>query len=87
MRYYRITCHTPYVGEDNDYYVAVNNMAELEEAIENCVIENANEWYDEEIKEDYPNEEEYYAECYHELEEVYKEEYLENNPWDREEIR
>ena len=85
-KYYRITCHTPYVGEDNDYYVAVKDKAELEAAIEECLYENANEWYDEDtVREDYPDEEEYYAECYHELAEIDKEEYLEYNPWDREE--
>ena len=84
MRYYRITCHTPYVGEDNDYYVGVRDRAELEAAIEECLYENANEWYDEEIRVDYPDEDEYYAECYYELEEIDKEEYLEYCPWERE---
>ena len=86
MKYYRITCHTPYVGEHNDYYARVKNTKELLKLAEEFTIDNANEWYDEEeVGEDYPDIEDYYAECYYGIDEIDAEEYYENNPWDKEE--
>ena len=86
MKYYRITCYTPYCGEQNEFYARVNNTRELLELADEFTIDNANEWYDEEeVGEDYPEIEDYYAECSYTLAEIDAEEYYENNPWDEEE--
>ena len=84
--YYRITCYTPYCGEENDYYTRVKDDKELLKFADEFIIDNANEWYDEsEVGEDYPDIEDYYAECYYKIEEITAKEYYENNPWDKEE--
>ena len=85
-KYYIITCHTPYCGEQNEYYARVKDNKELFNIANEFTIDNANDWYDEEeVGEDYPEIEDYYAECYYNIEEIAAEEYYENNPWDKEE--
>ena len=85
MRYYKITCHTPFVGEENDYYIATESRKELEAFIDECIYENGNEWYDEQtLEEQDMTEEEYYADCgVSSIEEISEEEYYEACPWDR----
>ena len=83
-RYFRIATETGYVGERNDYYVAIV-MKEDEEptcnldfckAIDDCVFENAMDWYDEsEVSETF---DEYLEECTAEFEEISVQEYEEN---------
>lgn len=85
MRYYKLTCHTPYVGEDNDYYFKADNPTTVAKIIEGYVIENADEWYDEKVAEDYPDIEDYYTDCSYIWELITKEEYEEECPWDKEE--
>ena len=87
MKYYRVTCHTPFVGEENDYYIATESRKELEAFIDECVYENGNEWYDEQtLEEQGMTEDEYYADCGVScVEEIYEEEYYEACPWDRKE--
>ena len=85
MRYYKITCHTPFVGEENDYYIATESRKELEAFIDECIYENGNEWYDEQtLEEQDMTEEEYYADCgVSSIEEISEEKYYEACPWDR----
>ena len=72
MRYFRVTCKTPYCGEENDYYFATEDMEALESFVADVIAENADEWYDE-------NEcgpwEDYWAECYADTEEIDEETY------------
>ena len=84
MRYYKITCHTPFVGEENDYYIKVFNEEELYQQIDECVYETANDWYDEQtlIEQDM-DEEEYFESCeVKSVVEISKEEFLEACPWE-----
>lgn len=54
-RYFRITAMTPYCGETNDYYISLPLGLEEEpylndnfwKLIDECIYENAMEWYDE----------------------------------------
>lgn len=87
MRYYKVTCHTPFVGEENDYYIATESRKELDKFIDECIYENGNEWYDEQtLEEQGMTEDEYYADCgVSGIEEISEEEYYEACPWDRKE--
>lgn len=49
-----------------------------------CLSENANEWYDEQAEEDYPEWEDYIAACDYTTKEITKEEYEDECPWDKE---
>jgi hypothetical protein len=84
MKYYRITCHTPFVGEENDYYIATESRKELEAFIDECVYENGNEWYDEQsLEEQGMTEDEYYAECgVTRVDEITADEFYEACPWE-----
>lgn len=83
-RYFCIKTGTGYVGERNDYYIAIV-MKEKEEptcnldfckAIDDCIFENAMDWYDEnEVDETF---DEYLEECTAEYEEISVKEYEEN---------
>ena len=85
MKYYKITCHTPFVGEENDYYISVFNNEELYREIDECVYENGNEWYNEQtLEEQDMTEDEYYARCgVSGIDEISEEEYYEACPWAR----
>ena len=81
MKYYRITCETPFVGEENDYYIATDNEKELDKFVSECIYENGNEWWEEDCGMD---EEEYYARCdVKSMEEITAEEFYEACPWER----
>ena len=85
MKYYKITCYTPFVGESNDYYIKTNSQKEFEKLADECVYENANEWCDDQtLEENGMSEDDYYADCGYYSEEIDREEYLENCPWDDE---
>ena len=83
-RYFCIKTGTGYVGERNYYYIAIV-MKEKEEptcnldfckAIDDCIFENAMDWYDEnEVDETF---DEYLEECTAEYEEISVKEYEEN---------
>ena len=83
MKYYKIVCYTPFVGEENTYYIKSFNHEDLVRQIDDCVYENGVDWLDNEIlKENDMTEEEYFAECgCWEVKEITIEEYLKNNPW------
>lgn len=81
MKYYKITCYTSYCGEENTYYFKTEDPAALAKFIDEC----ADEWHNEQVEEDYPNIEDYYADCSYIWELITKEEYEEECPWDREE--
>lgn len=87
MKYYKITCGTPFVGEENDYYIATNSEKELKKFIDDCEYENGLEWYDDDMLELYGfTDEEYFAECHLvDLREITEEEHYEECPWDRKE--
>ena len=86
MKYYEIHCETPYCGEDNYYYY--KSEKEDEKAflafVDECLNENANEWYDEQAEEDYPEWADYIAACDYRVKEITKEEYEDECPWDKE---
>ena len=83
MKYYKITCGTPFVGEENDYYIATDDKKELDTFIDDCIYENGLEWCDDyELEMHDMTEEEYFAECgLVGLLEISKEEFLEACPW------
>ena len=84
-RYFIIKTETGYVGEYNEYYVAITMNSEedpslnlnLMKTIDDCVYENALEWYDEnEVDETF---DEYLEECDATWEEISRKEYEENS--------
>lgn len=82
MKYYRIECSTPYCGEQNYYYLATEEKKDSKvflSFIDDCLNENANEWYDEQAQEDYPDWEDYLSSCDYTVEEITKEEYDEES--------
>lgn len=81
IKYYCITCETPFVGEENDYYIATNNQKELDTFVAECIYENGNEWWDDSCGMD---EEEYFEGCDVKcVEEITAEEFYEACPWER----
>ena len=81
IKYYRVTCETPFVGEENDYYIATDDKNELEAFVTDCIYENGNEWWDEDCGMD---EEEYYEGCDVKcVKEITAEEFYEACPWER----
>lgn len=86
MKYYKVTCYTPFVGESNDYYIKANSHKEFIKLADECVYENALEWCDDQtLEENGMSEDDYHADCGYYAEEIDREEYLENCPWDDEE--
>ena len=87
MKYYKVICHTAFCGEESEFYIKTYSEHELRPQIDECVYENALEWYDEQtLEENDMTEEEYYAECgVKALVEITEEEYYEACPWDRKE--
>lgn len=80
-KYYCITCETPFVGEENDYYIATNDQKELDAFVAECIYENGNEWWDEDCG---MSEEEYYEGCdVKSIVEITAEEFYEACPWER----
>ena len=79
MKYYCVKCYTPFVGEENEFYIATNSRAELERFADECAYDNGNEWYDEQTLEEHDmTEDDYYADCGYFIEEIDKEEYDKN---------
>lgn len=75
-KYYRIIARTPYCGETNYYYIATDSKDELMRFASECVDDNANEWYDDQAAEEYPDWDDYLVECYCDIEEIPFEEYI-----------
>ena len=48
MKYYKIVCGTPFLGEENDFYETGSSIEDLYErgVINECLYETGNEWYD-----------------------------------------
>lgn len=86
MKFYKVTCHTPFVGEESDFYIKCYDERDLRRQVDDCVYDNGSDWYDEQTLEEYDmTEDDYYADCgVTSLEEITKEEYLKQHPWDRE---
>ena len=84
MKYYEVICSTPYVGEEGIYCCKVNDETEIKRVAVDLMYENGYEWYDEEVAEVFPTEEEYFDRCSYVIKEITKEEYEENCPWDKE---
>lgn len=78
-KYYYIECHTPYCGEDNDYYFSSSHdpdSNEFAKIVDDFVAENATEWWDGTPEEAYDNFTDYLADCYFSLWEITKEQYI-----------
>ena len=88
MRFYLITTHTCYCGEESYYYVKVNADGKvtdigydttLEEYADYLAEENANERWDNEAELDFDGDfPTYVAEAYFDIEKISEEEYLKN---------
>lgn len=80
MKYYRITCFTPFVGEENDYYIATESKKELVAFADECTYENGFEWCDDyDLEMHGMTEEDYYFECGCHIEEITEQEYLDES--------
>ena len=78
-KFYRVTCYTPFIGEENDYYIATDLHDELIAFADDCAYENALEWCDDQtLEENDMTEDDYYAECGYRIREISEEEYREN---------
>ena len=74
MKYFRVTVYTPFCGEQADYFYEGEEGPELEEFIDECMVDNASEWYDEDTTG--MDWDDYLEECgVDEVEEISKEEY------------
>ena len=84
MKYYKIVCHTPFCGEECEYFIKVFHDEELRRMIDECVYETGMEWYDNKLLDTYDyTEDEYYAECgVKSIVEIIEEEYRKACPWE-----
>lgn len=73
VKYYRVTAHTPFCGEENDYYIATDSLQELHEFMDECAYDNGLEWYEDDLEMDDAT---YFDECYCDYEEILEFEYL-----------
>lgn len=72
-RYFEIHTYSPYCGEENYYYIAVNNEMSIDAiAISHCE-EDSWCWYDDQAEDEYSDE--FYLNCGYDLREISKEEY------------
>lgn len=74
-KYYHVTAHTPFCGEERDYYVFTDSEEELYQFLNEAVYDNAAEWWDSDCGMDI---EEYYEESYTTFEEITFEEFKEH---------
>ena len=77
---YKITPHTPFVGEDSEaYWKGDIKSDKFRRWGDECVYENAQEWLDQVTIDDYydGDEEAYWEECGYSLKEISEEEYNE----------
>ena len=85
MKYYEIHCETPYCGEDAYEYVKSDDYEKVRQLAWEYTCSNADMWADEDqVVEDYPDIEDYYAECHYTITEITEEEYYDECPWDKE---
>ena len=80
MKYYEVICFTPYCGEQEFFYLEIPDHEDIEDdkwcaEVDNLVMENAYEWYDDDAEDDYGNFTEYLFCCYGEVREITKIEY------------
>ena len=85
MKFYRVTCYTPFVGEESDFYIKSFDETDLRRQVDDCVYENGLEWYDEQtLEENDMSEDDYYANCGVSLiKEITKDEYYKECTWDK----
>ena len=81
MKYYCITTYTCYCGEYFYHYVAIPEGQSPEDAkwadlFYGWVCDDAAEWWDDQSEEEFDNYDDYLAECGYDVEEISKEEYL-----------
>lgn len=70
-RYWRITAYTPFCGEDKIAYYSGTDEAKMHKFAEEVTEDNAAEWWDSSIEEDYGMDEaEYLGECGYGFEEI-----------------
>lgn len=72
-RYFEIHTYSPYCGEENYYYVIMNDKADFDAIATSYVEEDASEWYDEQAEDEYGDV--FWDECGYGLREITKEEY------------
>lgn len=80
VKYYKVTTHTPYCGENIIHYLRIEDNEDIEsykEILWDWADEDAYEWWDEQAKEDYyDNFDEFRAGCGYIIEEVSRAEYV-----------
>ena len=77
-KYYCITAHTPFVGENQDFfYKGKKDTPEFFQFVDECVQENASEWADTETFYHFDSEQEYLDNCFYTIREISKNEYKE----------
>lgn len=87
MKYYKIVCGTPFLGEENDFYESGLSIEDLHErgVINECLYETGSKWYDKQtLEENDMDEDDYYVGCYVvKIEEITQDEYYEACPWEK----
>ena len=75
MRYWLLKADTPYCGETAYEYIEAETYEQAEIQGEELMYDNANEWYDEEVAEEY-DWGEYLTSCDFSVEEITYDEYV-----------
>lgn len=77
-KYYRIIAHTPFCGEERDYYIFTDDEEQLYRFIDEAVYDNAAEWWEWWDNDCGMDIEEYFEESYATFEEITYEEFKEH---------
>lgn len=76
IKYYLITCETPFCGEQGHYLYATEDEKALHEFACSCTEANAQEWFDaESLEENDMDEDDYYGGCSYSIDEITEEEF------------
>lgn len=77
-KYYSIETYTPYMMESIYHYLSIDDDKEIDdyaEVIDEWVVEDAIEWYNDTTEEDYPDFQDFLNECGYHAERIDYEEY------------
>ena len=80
LKYYEVVCFTPYCGEQEYFYLEIPDYEDIEDdkwraEVDNLIMGNAYEWYDEDAEDDYEDFSNYLASCFAITNEISKIEY------------
>ena len=87
MLYYEIKCSTPYIGEEDYYYVKIeeHSLRYIDDIANNYMYRYVELSYDKQAREDYnDNFDDYFNDCHYTVAQISEEEYYDECPWDKE---